>query len=201
VIKGEVRQRRRGGRERRRVILIVCEGEKTEPIYFSHFREELRGKTSIKILDTNAKDAEGLARYARIQVERFDLEPHKGDRAWIVFDADENSQTQIDKAVKISRSIGANIALSNPCFELWYLLHFEDRRESIDRRETVARLMKHLPNYNKSLDCCEALEAGQAAAMERAKALEERAGNALAITANPATGVWRVVVEIMGCNK
>jgi hypothetical protein len=94
--------------------------------------------------------------------------------------------------------IGASIALSNPCFELWYLLHFEDRHEALDRSETVARLRCFLPEYDKSVDCCERLNAGQDAAIERAKGLEEQAGNQLSVAANPSTGVWRVVRELKG---
>jgi len=199
VNKGEVRQRSRNGREKRRVFLIVCEGEKTEPIYFSHFREMLRGKASIMLKDSNVKDAVGLARFAQTQKERLDLDTRGEDRFWIVFDADENGQADIDRAAKISRRAGADIALSNPCFELWYLLHFEDHRERVDRRDTIARLRNYLPDYDKNIDCCEQLDAGQAVAIDRAKALEERAGNQLSIGANPSTGVWRVVVgELKG---
>jgi hypothetical protein len=196
--RGEVRQRSRSCRELRKIFLIVCEGEKTEPLYFAHFREELRGKVSIKLVDCNIKDAIGLASFAEKQKERLDIDTKGEDRIWIVFDADENSQAQVDRAAMMARRIGADIALSNPCFELWYLLHFEDRREALDRATAVARLRRYLPEYDKSVDCCERLATVQASAMQRAQALEEKAGKPLSIAANPSTGVWRVVGELRG---
>lgn len=199
--KGELRSRARSGREQRRVVLIVCEGKKTEPLYFGHFREALRSVASIKLVSTNTTDAPGLARDARTQSERYGLETKKGDRAWIVFDADENSQAQIDECSKIAHRIDADIALSNPCFELWYLLHFEDRKEAIDRKDALARLHRHLPDYGKGIDCCDALESVKTTAMERARALEARWGAAPSLSANPSTGVWRLVEELEGMLK
>ena len=172
--RGVISPRRRGGRELRRTVLIVCEGRKTEQLYFGRFREALRGFATVKLEDSNDKDPKRLAAFAKTQKERFGLSLKEGrDFIWIVFDADENSQTLIDVGAKAARNLGAEFVMSNPCFELWYLLHFEDRRETIDRKEVLARLKRYLPDYGKNLDIYDKLLDGKSAALERARRLAE----------------------------
>jgi hypothetical protein len=38
---------------------------------------------------------------------------------------------------------------SNPCFELWYLLHFQEQKSSITSNECVQKLKQQFPNYSK----------------------------------------------------
>lgn len=198
--RGEVDPRRLRGRPLRPTVLIVCEGEKTEALYFSRFREALRGRTTIKLGDTNDKDPLGLAQFAKTQKGRLGLDIKGGDSIWIVFDADDNSQAMIDAGAKLARKIGANLAMSNPCFELWHLLHFEDRREALDRNEALARLRMYLREYERNRDVFDELEGGMRNALERAHRLEMEAGDPLSLGANPATGVWRAVEELIDGN-
>ena len=45
------------------------------------------------------------------------------DEYWCVFDVDEHPY--LNRALELARTSGISIALSNPCLELWFLLHFE----------------------------------------------------------------------------
>jgi hypothetical protein len=42
--------------------------------------------------------------------------------------------------------------LSNPKFEYWLLLHFEDGAGVTSSQDCTARIRRHLPNYNKGID-------------------------------------------------
>ena len=42
--------------------------------------------------------------------------------------------------------------ISNPCFEIWPILHFESCTRSLSREECRKQLKKHFPDYNKELD-------------------------------------------------
>lgn len=46
------------------------------------------------------------------------------DEIWGVFDKDEHSD--FDQAVHRCHEHGVRVARSNPCFEVWLILHFED---------------------------------------------------------------------------
>ncbi|MEH2238030.1 RloB family protein [Nostoc sp.] len=41
--------------------------------------------------------------------------------------------------------------MTNPCFELWYLIHFQDHFAQITRDRLVNLLEKHIPDYDKSM--------------------------------------------------
>jgi hypothetical protein len=89
-----------------------------------------------------------------------------------------------------------NLAVSNPCFELWLLLHHEDCRVSLpDCRATSARLRKHLPSFDKTRLDFANFAKKVPDAIDRAKALDPMATNHLQ---NPSTSVWRLVEKIMG---
>jgi len=58
----------------------------------------------------------------------------EGDSVWVVADGDVNynnpdpitaKDSLLSKARKMADAKGIQIALSNPCFEFWYLLHFQ----------------------------------------------------------------------------
>jgi hypothetical protein len=55
------------------------------------------------------------------------------DGIWCVFDQDDHPN--IPQALDLARRTGINVAFSNPCIELWFLLHDRDQWSAIDRFE------------------------------------------------------------------
>jgi len=83
-------------------------------------------------------------------------------------------------------------AISNPCFELWLLLHHEDcAAHCAGCREVHARLRKHLPHYDKTRPRFADFAAGPDQAVRRAEKLGDDH------TRNPSTGVWRLVDAVL----
>ena len=74
------------------------------------------------------------------------------DEAWVVFDKDDFSLQQFNRAFDLARS-QSNIepCWSNECFKLWYLLHFQFQNTGIGR-EDIYNKLKHLlgKDYDKS---------------------------------------------------
>ncbi len=146
-------------------LLIVCEGEKTEPLYLGEIRRAFRLSTAHVQVWPSADGTEPLqvVDYA----ERLFLEGHRAkaidplafDRVIAVFDRDD--QATYHPALTKARAL--NLAHENddgepvpflavasvPCFELWLLLHFEDVMAPVHRNEVYARLRGHLPAYEK----------------------------------------------------
>ena len=122
----------------------MCEGNKTERIYFNRFRK--RGN-NLQILtpDTKYTDPGNLVDFAIEQKRALDLNTNTGDRVWCVFDVDENTSKPIDDAVKKAGSNDIGIVLSNPCFEVWYLLHYCDWTRARNGKEVVKELVAYLP--------------------------------------------------------
>ena len=82
--------------------------------------------------------------------------------------------------------------VTDPCFELWLLLHHEDcAAPRADCREVHTRLRKHLPRYDKTR-----LRFGDfAAGLDQASRRAEKLG--ADHTRNPSTGVWRLVDAVL----
>lgn len=158
-------------------ILIVCEGSKTEPEYFHAIRQRWRLAT-LQVLIVPSQGKTDPCNLVELAIEkRQELEDddrwEKGDRAWVAFDGDEHIEKSLDawnKALSRARGQKIELAITNPCFEFWYLLHFQDHFAQITRKKAEALLNKHLPGYDKAKSYYpETLEALTQFAIQRAE--------------------------------
>jgi|SRR5215213_4134141 len=129
-----------------------------------------------------------------------------GDSVWAVFDGDEHRLENPDNwnnAMQIARSKKIELAVSNPCFELWYLLHFQDRAASLTRQDAERLLRKHISDYRKNdILWPVPLELITSEAMRRAKKLAERAiADESPEHNNPCTGVCNLVESLLELGK
>ncbi len=182
-------------------ILIVCEGRETEPRYFDALcRHKRLTATEVEIHGDPSGSHPGnlvdyAARNAAREAERLGLETNPYDRVWCVFDRDnhENIHDVLAKAA----SLGFKVALSNPCFEVWFLLHFKYSSAELTPREAAARLRVHIDDYEKSADLYDILLERRAQAILNSRRLREyhiRARDKP--LKNPATTVDRLVLEL-----
>jgi len=107
-------------------VLIVCEGEKTEPNYFRWLRDRFRlNRANIVIADKRGGlDPKSLVEYA---IDEYNKEKDF-DHVYCVFDKDKHTtyQAALDK-IRSKRLKGKDkihASTSVPCFEFWLLLHF-----------------------------------------------------------------------------
>lgn len=182
-------------RERRPAILIVCEGEKTEPNYFSALRMERRlSSARIEIVPGTipGSDPRRIVNYALYRIRQRRHEGEKFDHVWCVFDRDEHPK--INEAFAAARRAKIAVAYSNPCFELWYLIHFEPPAGPMHRDVVWQRLVRHLPHYHKSSTVYDELLPLQGEALRRAHELREQLErHGKNPTDNPSTYVDRLV--------
>jgi hypothetical protein len=73
----------------------------------------------------------------------------KKDSAWIVIDRDTWEEQELNQVYDGCKGKGYKMALSNPMFEYWILLHFEDGN-GINAGNVKTRLKTHLPDFTKS---------------------------------------------------
>ena len=149
--------RRPPSRNTARKILIACEGSKTEPGYFESIRQDLRSSIlEIIILPPKGKtDPYSIIERAieKRKEMRSDCRWLEGDTAWAVFDGDEHIEKSIANwrsAIDRAKSQKIQLAITNPSFELWYLIHFRDQFGQINRNRAIALLKDYIPNYDKS---------------------------------------------------
>jgi hypothetical protein len=102
-------------------ILIVCEGENTEPSYFSRFRLSSariypvgEGYNTVSLVNRAIALNNSFADYY--------------DQVWCVFDKDDYSSIDFNQAIALASANGFGTAYSNQAFEYWLILHFEDHQ-------------------------------------------------------------------------
>jgi hypothetical protein len=138
-------------------ILIICEGEETELLYFNGIKRSKRRNTiSIKVFDAGKK-TDPMSIINRTINERQNLKDKDnwkaGDSAWAVFDGDEHMIGNLDnwrKALTLAKSEKINLAITNPSFEFWYLIHFQDAFGQMNADTASKKLRKHIPGYDKA---------------------------------------------------
>lgn len=90
---------------------------------------------------------------------------------------------------------GIELAISNPSFELWLLLHLRDN-PGAQHRDHLARILRQLiPGYNKHVEFAR-FAPGYQDAVKRARSLDRRADEDEEPGRNPTTGVWRLTESI-----
>ena len=144
--------RPQGERRYRRMFVIVAEGTVTEPQYFSLLSEESIVKV-ICLKNTNGLTPEKALNHIEKYVREEGLEEAKGDEAWVVVDRDSWPENHFDALhTWAKKKSNYGFALSNPKFEYWLLLHFEDAKGVTTSKHCDDRLKKHISGYKKHID-------------------------------------------------
>lgn len=152
----------------KKIFIIVPEGEKTEQIYFDQFNNQ---STIIKIICRKPKHS--APKYLLKEIIKVVKEDklRSGDEAWIVLDKDKWNENDInDLHEKGKGKVKYELAVSNPCFEYWLLLHFENGKGITDSNNCVKCLRKYIKEYKKNDYSTDILIDKIPKAIERAKA-------------------------------
>jgi len=115
------------------------------------------------------------------------------DEVWCVFDVDDHPE--LPRAVDLARRHDIRLAISNPCIELWFVLHFEDQTAYVERGAIQMR-SKRLLGCEKALDdsAFGRLEERIDDARRRAQGLDAKHElDGSAPGSNPSSGVWKLV--------
>jgi hypothetical protein len=137
-------------------ILIICEGEKTEPNYFNSIKKDTRN-SALEILNPNKNTPKELVDEAIKLKQKAKRERNEYKEVWVVFDKD--GYTKHPEVFDRAKATGILIAFSSPCFEFWYFLHFKHSTAAISNADEMCRKLKeHIPDYDKAENYYEELK-------------------------------------------
>lgn len=141
--------RKLGERRYHKLFLVATEGAKTEPQYFKWLNREHACVQVIKV----GHDSDPLHVLKRMKDTLAQTSSMPPWEAWLVVDKDQWTDDQLAQlhAWALEQE-NHGFALSNPAFEFWLLLHFEDGTGITRLNQCVAQLKKHLPAYDKKID-------------------------------------------------
>jgi hypothetical protein len=186
-------------------ILVLCEGQVTEFEYLDGLRREEQNRLVEVEIDFEGGAPKTLVERAALRKRNSEEEARhahdenlKYDEVWCVFDVDEHPK--LPDARQQARDNGIKLAISNPCFELWLLLHFREQNAHIERKAVAALLKKHIRNYRKHVPF-EIVRDGYSEAVRRAQQLDKRYSDISTQGGNPSTNVYLLTERIREFGK
>ena len=177
-----------------RLIVVASEGKDTERIYFKALAKEYTNpRVHVHILERseaeqNNSSPEHVLKQLNDYKEQYALEAD--DELWLVVDKDRWTEAMLSRvATECAQDDYMHMALSNPCIELWLLLHLidatsltleeqqqwlENRRKSRNAAPYLkVRLRQEMDSYHESAYDAKMLIVHVEEAIERAKALDK----------------------------
>lgn len=188
-----MRERREAFRDAR-LIVIASEGKDTEQIYFKALAKEYTNpRVHVHILERseaeqNNSSPEHVLKQLNDYKDQYALEAD--DELWLVIDKDRWKEAMLSRvATECAQDEYMHMALSNPCIELWLLLHLidatslssEEQQQWLENRRTSRRtdpylkmrLRLEMGSYHEAAYDAQMLITHVEEAIEQAKALDK----------------------------
>lgn len=197
-------------------ILIVCEGSKTEPDYFRAFNKKKPGLYVVDIeIGGGGINTTGVVDKAIKLRKQASSENRPYDSVWAVFDKDGFPDGNFNGAINRAENNNIGCAWSNEAFELWYLLHFQNRNTPMGRLEYQKAISKAVNDsgfyerrekyvYQKNDPGNYSIMnryGSQEFAIKNAKALEENYSDRRFASHNPCTKVHHLLFQLTGSDE
>lgn len=186
----DLRARKINTKNTKKKILIVCEGERTEPSYFKTFRV----LKQCEIVGAGSNTISVVTRAISMMAKEDYLE------AWCVFDRDSFPKARVKRALELAAQHKIKVAFSNESFELWYVLHFEYLDTKITRHAYCQKLTNLTGKKYKKNDTemYKTLLENQLTAISNAKKLEKRImpAGSCSVDSYPYTTVYKLVERL-----
>lgn len=199
--------RKESVRKENKIIYILTEGKRTEPIYFQskkiEIEEEIRRKGIRIEIKGSGRNTLSLVDFAIAYVETKGIDLDFDD-CWVVFDKDDFDKN-FDNAINKALKEGLKAAYSNEAFELWFLLHFSLMSSAIGRGDYNNKLTKNLKKltgdkkykYKKTADVYSYIHNKEPEAIKNAKALLKQYDDETSfLKKNPSTTVHLLVESL-----
>ncbi len=168
------------GKEVKPTFYVFCEGE-SEEAYISFIKATHR--IPIQIRSKVAKNKINQ-KYVNRVLKLY--QPHRKDKCYLMYDLDVPGMLNRLKDIK-----GSTLLVSNPCIELWYILHTCNHNYAASTHQCITQLERICKEYKKGFisdKLKNELKTGEAKASSRAKKLT--------LHDNPSTSVYLLIDEI-----
>jgi RloB-like protein len=188
-----------GNQPQRRIVKLLTEGRLTEVEYFSKWASLYRERVTVDIDDTHGSPMTLVKRAVQL-VDQRKRAIRRGrtnapfDEIWCVFDCDEHPYVQ--EAIALAELHQIGVAFSNPCFELWLVLHATDLWRHTERHavQVMSATLGFTIGKGLGPDAWPKLLADWEDAESRSLALDARHdGNGSPAGSNPSTSVAQIV--------
>jgi hypothetical protein len=201
--RGRSLKRSVGIRRPKKTLLVFCEGERTEPEYLNALKRQPSVR-DVASVDLRVETGQGgsvpltLVSLAVDARRRARDEDGEIDEFWCVFDVEwPRNHPGLKEAIERARQYNIKLAISNPCFELWLILHYKFQGAWLNN-DDARRLLRSLDGADdKGLDAAKYMPL-RSTARSHAEALEKRhRENGTSFPHdNPSSGMHRLIVTV-----
>jgi hypothetical protein len=196
--------------------LIITEGTDTEPLYFESIKklvnEQYKGGRVDRIkIDISGEGMNTLSLLEKAK-SKVSYSAKQYSHVWIVYDKDDFPDDNFDNTANKCEATKAcakgsskpeyHAIWSNPCFELWFLLHFDYVESEFNQHVCVDKLSEHLikhgcGTYEKDReDMFDTLRDKLDIAIRNAKKLCSKHKDKPPSKASPCTKVYEIVTAL-----
>jgi hypothetical protein len=172
------RRRQPRGKKINPTLFVFCEGE-TEESYVNFLKSKFR----IPSIQINAKIGGNNITSDYIQGYKQDKPTHEKDMNFLMYDLDVPNMLK-----RLSKIDDCTLLVSNPCLELWFLLHYKNQTANINSAKCCREMTNRNRTYKKGViddKLKEKLILKIEVAVNRAKDLTEHN--------NPSTTVYKLI--------
>ncbi|MGI8640433.1 MAG: RloB family protein [Pyrinomonadaceae bacterium] len=191
--------RQRKPKKAKPICVIATEGKETEKIYFDKIREIYRDKYTIHILPTDQR-GKSAPKHIVQRIENFKRKKVstnlKNDEYWAIVDFDSWGEEQLAEAHRVCESNKFELAVSNPCFELWLNFHQDKPKSPKTCAECKKQVEKLLGVYDKNDYDAEKLIEKVASAINKAEQLHQNKSEPF--PKETGTHVYKLVQKLIG---
>lgn len=143
-------------RDAKNLIIIATEGSKTESRYFNSLKTQYR-LSNVKVLTRKSTRSSPKDVIKCLDKYKRDNGLNKGDELWAVIDHDGRPEKVLNNVAQEAKKENYHLADSNPCFELWLLLHHKPlkqfrRLEASGDNRACSRAESELEKLDRSYD-------------------------------------------------
>lgn len=137
------------------LIIIATEGKETEKKYFDDMASPAyfhNARVHVKVLSNIDNQSSPEKVMAQLDSFRRRYKLNKADQLWLVVDFDRWGEEKLARVTRECRQKNYRVAVSNPCFELWLLLHLRALDEYSAEEIQDIRQNRHVTRHDTYLD-------------------------------------------------
>lgn len=141
---------RRSGFRDAKLFVIATEGQKTEPKYFKDFASReyyYNPHVHVEILERLTPSSSPVHVLEELNKFKSKYNLISKDELWMIIDLDRWHQRNLSDVATQCSQKGYHLAVSNPCFEVWLLLHLKDLSDY-----SIEEINRFTQNFNRDLE-------------------------------------------------
>lgn len=170
------------GKQMKPNFFVFCEGE-TEIAYVKFLRSLYRAPIQVIPKKGKSNISEDFIVKSKNEYVQTDL-----DKVFLMYDLDVDGILE-----QLQKIPNVELLVSNPCVEMWFLLHYQEQKSEISSDKCIKKLQKVSKGYKKGVlseDEKSVLANNKERAIERARILAEYQ--------NPSSTVYKLLEKLKG---